>query len=202
MNSQSICIADVLLEFFEVCFHSILFLRNVYPPSIFVLKKKYNVPVHVCLYPDLNQYISQVLKSIKKFLISNKIEEISFCIYNSSSKLMEKFVFNNIHFGFEPSLKLTDELLQDIKQLEDAFRTFCLKLSMMDSVLKPPQDNSSFRIFVKTEESGYSSICDDPSFEEFPWIAEDIEPNNMLQEIVPIKSIQNPSIQLQLYAKI
>lgn len=40
---------EILLELIEVSIHNILFIRNLYPSSIFCLKKKYGVPVHVSI---------------------------------------------------------------------------------------------------------------------------------------------------------
>jgi len=202
MNSPCANHMDVVLEFFEICFHSILFLRKVYPSSIFTLKKKYNVPVHVCIYPDLNKYISDVLKSINKFLLSNKLKEISLWILDASLHPVEKFVFNNINIEREHSLLSTEFEGTNKKQIEDAFRTFCLKLSTNSSVLKTASDNSSFRIFIRTDQSGYSSLCEDLAFEGFPWIAEDSVPQNELKEIIPIQSLNNPVIQFEFYAEI
>ena len=38
---------DLLLGFFEVAIHMILYIRGVYPPELFERRKKYGVPVQV-----------------------------------------------------------------------------------------------------------------------------------------------------------
>lgn len=43
-------VADILCEFLEVAIHLILYVREVYPSGIFQKRKKYNVPVQVCVY--------------------------------------------------------------------------------------------------------------------------------------------------------
>ena len=45
--------ADILLEFLEVAFHSILYVRELYPAAVFHTTKKYNVPVQVSSQYDL-----------------------------------------------------------------------------------------------------------------------------------------------------
>ena len=39
--------ADILSEFLEVAFHAILYVREIYPSSVFERRKKYDVPVQV-----------------------------------------------------------------------------------------------------------------------------------------------------------
>lgn len=40
-------VVDIVVEFLEVSIHHLLYLRNLYPRSIFVLRKMYNIPVQV-----------------------------------------------------------------------------------------------------------------------------------------------------------
>uniref|UniRef100_A0A1B6G8G5 HORMA domain-containing protein n=1 Tax=Cuerna arida TaxID=1464854 RepID=A0A1B6G8G5_9HEMI len=194
------CSVEILLEFFEVCFHSILYIRKVYPPSIFTLKKKYNVPVHISLYPDLNFYISNVLKSVKKFLMMNKLLQLSLWILDSSLKPVEKFVFNN--FNINSSFIGNHSDMSNLLLLEESFRAFCLKLSTSDYILKPIPDNSSFKIYVKTEGSILTDMYEDPTFETFPWITEDNISENELHEISPLVSLRTPNFQFETYVEI
>ncbi|KAG8264607.1 MAD2 mitotic arrest deficient-like 2 [Homalodisca vitripennis] len=194
------CSVEILLEFFEVCIHSILYIRKVYPPSIFTLKKKYNVPVHISLYPDLNLYISSVLKSVKTFLMTNKLQQLSLCILDSSLKPVEKFVFNNFNINSSSITNHSD--MSHLLPLEESFRAFCLKLSTSDYILKPIPDNSSFKIYVKTEGSILANMYEDPTFEAFPWIAENKISENELHEISPLLSLHTPNFQFETYVEI
>ena len=40
---------DILAEFLEVAFHTILYVREIYPKSVFELKKKYDAPIYVSI---------------------------------------------------------------------------------------------------------------------------------------------------------
>lgn len=51
---------DIFSEFLEVAIHSILYNRELYPAGVFERRKKYNVPVQICVHPEVNQYITQV----------------------------------------------------------------------------------------------------------------------------------------------
>lgn len=51
------------------------------------------------MYPELNEYISEVLKSIKTIIISNQMERILLLIMDSTLKPVEKLTFNKIHIN-------------------------------------------------------------------------------------------------------
>lgn len=51
------------------------------------------------MYPELNEYISEVLKSVKTVIISNQMERISLLIMDSTLKPVEKLTFNNIYIN-------------------------------------------------------------------------------------------------------
>lgn len=53
---------DIFSEFLEIAIHSVLYNRELYPPGVFERRKKYNVPVQICVHPEVNQYITQVKK--------------------------------------------------------------------------------------------------------------------------------------------
>jgi mitotic spindle assembly checkpoint protein MAD2B len=48
----------------EVAIHTILYVRQVYPPDIFVRRKKYETPVYQSRHPSLNEYISGAVKAV------------------------------------------------------------------------------------------------------------------------------------------
>lgn len=48
----------------EVAMHTILYVRQVYPPEIFVRRKKFDTPVFQSRHPALNEYISGAIKAV------------------------------------------------------------------------------------------------------------------------------------------
>ncbi|XP_015766791.1 PREDICTED: mitotic spindle assembly checkpoint protein MAD2B-like isoform X2 [Acropora digitifera] len=83
----------VLCEFLEVAFHLILYVREVYPSVVFERRKKYNVPVQMCCHPDLNQYILDVLQTIKPLLEKGDVQRVSLVISDKKFQPIERFVF-------------------------------------------------------------------------------------------------------------
>jgi hypothetical protein len=68
-------ISDLLIEFFEVSFHQILFARSAYPPELFERRRKYGTIVWMSRHPEINSYIAEVLNSSKPWLSSNSIHK-------------------------------------------------------------------------------------------------------------------------------
>lgn len=60
----------------EVAIHTILFVRQVYPPDIFVRRKKYETPVYQSRHPALNEYISGAVKAVR-----DELELVRFSTY-------------------------------------------------------------------------------------------------------------------------
>lgn len=54
----------------EVAIHTILYVRQIYPPDLFVRRKKYDMPVFRSRHPALNEYISGAVKAIADELAS------------------------------------------------------------------------------------------------------------------------------------
>lgn len=54
----------------EVAIHTILYVRQIYPPDLFVRRKKYDIPVFQSRHPALNEYISGAVKAIADELVS------------------------------------------------------------------------------------------------------------------------------------
>ncbi|CAG8638948.1 5456_t:CDS:2 [Acaulospora colombiana] len=60
----------------EVCIHTILFVRRIYPTELFAKRKIYDAPVYQSRHPDLNKYISGAVKSVGDELIRVGTEKI------------------------------------------------------------------------------------------------------------------------------
>jgi len=53
-----------IIDFIEVAIHTILYVRQIYPPNLFVRRRKYDTPVFQSRHPALNEYISGAVKAI------------------------------------------------------------------------------------------------------------------------------------------
>lgn len=65
----------------EVFIQSILYLREVYPAGIFRKRKYYSTAVYISIYPELTDYLKQVLTSIKYLKEKNQLRRVELVIY-------------------------------------------------------------------------------------------------------------------------
>lgn len=90
----SVTASDILIEFLEVAVHNILYVRNIYPASIFVRRKKYGVPVQMSTHPYLNEYITECLKTIRDLLQKNEVRKVTLTFFDETQRAIERFVFD------------------------------------------------------------------------------------------------------------
>ena len=57
--------ADLICEYCEAATHEILYLRSIYDRDIFQRERLYGIALHKSRHPDLNQYISESVFSLK-----------------------------------------------------------------------------------------------------------------------------------------
>ncbi|XP_050436566.1 mitotic spindle assembly checkpoint protein MAD2B [Adelges cooleyi] len=193
--------ASVLIELLEVSIHCIVYARKIYPEGIFELKKKYNVPVHISIYPELNTYINSSLNAVKSLLKLKKLNQIDVCFYNRIGRAVERFVFN-IH-RIELDLDLSDiPNLRDpyLIQLEQMLRALCLKLIVCDTMLNPLPSGCTFLIHIHTTET--ASVDIQKHTEDFPLIpSEDKATTIYSPVIVPLRNIDCEHLKIEIYAE-
>mmetsp|Transcript_1663 Transcript_1663/g.2334 ORF Transcript_1663/g.2334 Transcript_1663/m.2334 type:complete len:226 (+) Transcript_1663:159-836(+) len=130
-------------EFLEVCFHTILFAREVYPKAVFRAVSKYGVVVRESRHPKLSQYIAEIVMSISKCMLKEIVDKVELVILSNESaskEFIEKFVFE---------IQLFQELSEEHFQgLGRKFAAFLTRFSSLD-VLKS-KGGKTFRLRVYT----------------------------------------------------
>lgn len=184
---------DVLCEFFEVVVHNLLFIRKLYPETIFEERKKYDTLVYQCIQPQIVEYISGCLAAIKFHGVRNQLKRIFICI-NTETNLIEKHIIDVFALN---SISNTDKYLVD---LEQKFRTFLLKLHTRDSYLDDLPPDARFSIRIQVSFSSSVEFNQEPKFEDFPWIEiEETESSIDTPDIVPLYSVDSSLLKLQMY---
>ncbi|CAE1308572.1 MAD2L2 [Acanthosepion pharaonis] len=190
--------ADIVAEFLEVAFHCILHNRDLYPAGVFERRKKYNVPVHMCLHPDVIQYIAQILESIKLLLDTREVDRVSLVILDHQQNPVERFVFE---IGY-PS-KYTD-FSSDIlfTELEQSLRAFLLKLNVCDAMLKPLPNDATWVIHIHTNDCAMLRLEEKQILKNFPWIeAEEKQKTMHSPTLVPMKTVSSDIVKMQLFVE-
>ncbi|XP_074619837.1 mitotic spindle assembly checkpoint protein MAD2B-like isoform X1 [Acropora palmata] len=189
----------VLCEFLEVAFHLILYVREVYPSVVFERRKKYNVPVQMCCHPDLNQYILDVLQTIKPLLEKGDVQRVSLVISDKKFQPIERFVFEIGNLEETSRVQSDDNFLL---HTEKSLRGFLLKINSCDALLQPIPPGCVFSILVYTKESSYLKLQEDRRAQEFPWVQAE-EANEMGKEtvMIPLKSTTSGVVKMQLFVE-
>jgi len=144
-------VSTVFCEFLEAATHTLLFIRNVYPPEIFERRRKFNVPVRQSRHKDLNDYISGAVADMKQWMDKGLIEKVVLAVEDCATKeQIERFVF-------EVDVDLTDQAQSPAKgqvqahsqaELEDALKQVLLKINIADSVMPPVRTDATFSLYV------------------------------------------------------
>lgn len=187
---------DVAVEFLEVAFHSILYFRNVYPKVIFCLRKKYQIPVHVSRHPEVNSYVNECLKTIKKLLEEDGVKRVALIIIGEDEEPLEKYCFD-----FEEPDRMERDYY--FVKTEEVFRDYLLKLSVADFERENKfEGGQSFRVEIVTKENCSVRLNDNPDQDHFPWIESESGEDMMTDfRIFPIKTLNTFDMKLNMYVE-
>ncbi|ENN79534.1 hypothetical protein YQE_03997, partial [Dendroctonus ponderosae] len=150
---------DVLLEFLEVAIHTAVYLRQLYPESIFVARKKYGVAVFQAVHPEVAKYIQECLKAAGFHASKKQLKRLLVC-FEADDIVADRFVVD--------VLAIAESCHSDVflVELESCFRTFLLKLHSAQLYLeKIASPNATFSIRLETSNLSSLEFNASPSFE-------------------------------------
>lgn len=82
----------------EVVIHTILCIRQVYPPTSFTRRRAHGVPVYQSRHPQVRAYIAEVVSHVGKELLAGNAKRVTIVIKTWDTGLpLERFV---IDFGY------------------------------------------------------------------------------------------------------
>lgn len=94
---------DLFLEMLEVYINSILYVRDVYPAAIFRKRRVYSTVAYISIYPPLNRYLLNVLKTAQELQAANKLFQVELIIFQQreyeifsmpdDEDILEKYIF-------------------------------------------------------------------------------------------------------------
>ncbi|GAB1524537.1 hypothetical protein RhiTH_007691 [Rhizoctonia solani] len=83
-----------LVEFLEVAIHTILFIRGVYPPDLFVRRRKWDAPVYQSRHPALNEYIAGAVAAVRDELLLGTVDKMVMVIKSGQDIALERYIFS------------------------------------------------------------------------------------------------------------
>ncbi|KAH6916966.1 DNA-binding protein [Coprinopsis sp. MPI-PUGE-AT-0042] len=161
-----------ITEFIEVAIHTILYVRQVYPPDLFIRRKKYETPVYQSRHPALNEYIAGAVKAVGEEMAQDTVDKVVVVIKDKEQTPMERFIFSIENMiEVEAYNKTTGvEDAMTAKSLVQYFRSFLIKLSMIEASLGQMElgDDVSFAILLELKDQAAPTVSqtNDPA----PWI--------------------------------
>lgn len=187
--------ADIFAEFLEVSIHTILYNRGIYPEGVFERRKKYNVPVQMCLHPDVVDYITKVVDGVKVMVESGEVNLVTVVIVDKQETPLERFVFELDR----PTAGKDDKYLF---RLEESLRAFLLKLNLADALLKPLPSDCSWAIQIHTKESVGDKFLEGQTIKDFTWVpAEEQQICLADPTLVPLKTMATDILKMQLFVE-
>ncbi|KAG6554264.1 hypothetical protein Mapa_004180 [Marchantia paleacea] len=182
-------VTDLLCEFLEVAVHLLLSIRKVYPAEIFERRRHFNVPVQWIRHPELRDYIHSALTGLHSWIQQGSVKKVAVVFFDSKQTPVEKFVFKlNVNQNFAAALPVND--------IEYSLRTFLIKLSVSEPLLRPLPQDCTFEIVA------YSKLLPgDASDKGRLWISADSKQWQQPAEITPIKSMRSDPLDIQLYVE-
>lgn len=175
---------DLLCDFLTVAIHGILHSRDAYPPGVFKLRQKFNLPVNVCFHPDVFAYISALIDDIGKLLQTRNLNAVHVFI-TSSAKTLEQITFR---LRWLDEVKTQDEL----NLLHDQLKACLLKLSIVDTYLpKRGAHDIEWHVEIDANEEQISSSTS--------WCKADSS-TSLGQSVIPLKTVSMDSIKMELLA--
>ncbi|TGZ79283.1 DNA-binding protein [Ascodesmis nigricans] len=88
-----------LMDALEVCFHTILYERGVYPKEIFIAGRMYDTLAMQCRVRDVAEYVRHVVEAVGEQVVRGTISSISLTILHAPTRhALERFLFTFTSF--------------------------------------------------------------------------------------------------------
>lgn len=172
--TNALSLHQTLTDFLTVAIHTILYSRALYPPSIFISTRKYNLPVRQCRHPAVCDWINSSVSHIATLLKAGTVKRIIVVIYNRDGEVMERFLFDVERFPVVESKEyLTDFEAREgsdgpgvsRSDVEEQLRATIRKLAYAGEKLSPLPEGCTFTIAVELRDK-----ADPPIGHPQPWI--------------------------------
>lgn len=157
---------DLFLEMLEVYINSILYVREVYPAAIFRKRRVYNTTAYISIFPPLNKYLLNTLKTAQELKANDKLFQVELLIYRrefnlfgtpEDEEILERYIFR-IERDENEENKTSDIALY-ILQFEEELRRGLMQLEQTVKNLKRlDTEFCGFRIQLETDDNSFVDI--------------------------------------------
>lgn len=144
--------SKVVTDYFEFAINSILFQRGIYPPEDFQTVKKYGLPLLISNDDEVQDYIQQIMKQVKKWVYGKKIVKLVVVIISKSTgDSIERWEFNIDIVGEETDVK-EDEVSKSRSEIQKEIQAIIRQITSLVSYLPIlKEDDFTFNVLVYTD---------------------------------------------------
>jgi mitotic spindle assembly checkpoint protein MAD2B len=139
-------------DFLIVSIHTILHLRNLLPPSTFIITRKYNYAVPQQRHLGACAWIIAVCSAIETQLFEGIVRRIIFVIYRDDVGMVERWMFDVDEFPVVPSDQASmifSELSVSLVDIEEQLRATIQRMIACKAELAPLPQNCTYTVMVE-----------------------------------------------------
>ncbi|KAH8418502.1 hypothetical protein KR009_010282 [Drosophila setifemur] len=193
---QSENTVDIHLEAIEVLLNHILYVRGVYPAQIFKKRRVYNTPVFVSIFPPLNNYLANVLRSARELLARNELQCLEIILYQTENQPLESY---ELQVECIENAARDPHLMQYEEQLRSAIYKFGERVKQLP---KLPSGTCLFKLQLHTCKDAFVRLSHDPQYQEFPWLQSEHNKSERISQsqkisLLPLASVDNVGLHMQ-----
>ncbi|KAL8659168.1 MAG: hypothetical protein Q9226_000575 [Calogaya cf. arnoldii] len=160
-------------DFLTVAIHTILYERNIYPPSSFIAARKFNCPVRQSRHPKVCKWIQDAVAAVEFEMLKCTLSNTSLVIHAPppSSAPLERFLFSTTAFPSLPPSELLTPFSDNppaAADLPEQFRATISRLSTLSSALSPLPPDCSFTLVTELRDD---ADIHPPLGPDTPWVA-------------------------------
>lgn len=148
--------SKVVADYFEFAINAILFQRGIYPPEDFHTVKKYGLPLLISSDEEVQDYIKQIMKQVKKWVYGKKIVKLVVVIVSkSTAENIERWEFS-IDILKEPGQEIGQDITgdtdKDILETQKEIQSIIRQITSLVSYLPILKDDDyTFNVLVYTD---------------------------------------------------
>jgi mitotic spindle assembly checkpoint protein MAD2 len=124
--------AALVAEFFGYSINSILYQRGIYPPDTFTRVEKYGLHMLITRDEGLKNYLSNVLKQLKEWLITGTVQKLVVVICNAdTNETLERWAFDILTELPQEGREVQKSENEITKEIQAIIRQICASVTFL-----------------------------------------------------------------------
>ncbi|WOO80756.1 Mitotic spindle assembly checkpoint protein MAD2B [Vanrija pseudolonga] len=199
---------DTLASFLEVVIHTILCIRQVYPPTTFTRRRAHGVAVYQSRHPAVRDYVSKVVAAIRDEMDKGTARRVTVVIKTTTTGLpLERFIIDVGYMPLEgmegPGREAKIMNAPTSEDLSLRLRAFLIRLAALDGQLLDNPDDTTWAIIVETNDNVEPGAAEGA---QTPWVpalaADTLATNSAItphhEPLLSVRAVETGVIDLRM----